>query len=174
MAATVEIHELNGAGQTATDKTAGSIRFKKTDNSTVDLNDLLSVPTSGTEYSMQKWLRMNVTGGSYTQISNPRFYTDGGNGYGTGCKLWAKTRRRLRHAGHPFDVRRSAAPLRRRYGRRLLLHLGQPARHGRSQCRAVHFDGLQGRLPGAGVRGRATASQGVKSAETLTLAWDEI
>ena len=91
MAATVEIHELNGAGQTATNKTAGSIRFKKTDDSTVDLNNVLSVPSSGTEYSMQKWLRMNVTGGSYTQITNPVFYTDGGNGFGTGCKLWAKT-----------------------------------------------------------------------------------
>ena len=90
MAATVEIHELNGGAETGTNKTGGSIRFKMADNATVDLADPINVPDSGTAYSMQKWLRMNVSG-TYTQISSPRFYTDGGNGFGSGCKMWVKT-----------------------------------------------------------------------------------
>ena len=51
MAATVQSHELNGA-EGGTDKTSGTIRFKLTDNATVDLVDPLSVPGSGTSYSM--------------------------------------------------------------------------------------------------------------------------
>ena len=84
MAATVQIREKNTAGQTATDKTSGTIRFKKADDATVDLNNPLVVPTSLTEYSYQKWLRMYVSGGTYTQISNLRLYSDGSSGYGSG------------------------------------------------------------------------------------------
>ena len=100
MAATVQIREKNGAGQTATDKTSGTIRFKKADDATVDLNNPLVVPTSLTEYSYQKWLRMYVSGGTYTQISNLRLYSDGSSGYGIGrcrgqspCRGKAATRR---------------------------------------------------------------------------------
>lgn len=89
MAATVQIRELNGAGETATDKTSGTIRFKLADNATVDLNNPLPVPTSQTTYSYEKWLRMYVSAGTYTQISNLRMATDGSSGYGTGIKLWA-------------------------------------------------------------------------------------
>lgn len=88
MAATVQIREKNGAGQTATDKTSATIRFKKADNATVDLNNPLVVPTSATEYSYQKWLRLHVASGTFTQISNLRAFTDGSSGYGTGVKLW--------------------------------------------------------------------------------------
>lgn len=88
MAATVQIRELNGAGETGTDKTSGTIRFKKADNSTVDLNDPLTVPTSNTEYSYEKWLRLYVSGGTYTQISNLRAYTDGSSGWTSGAKCW--------------------------------------------------------------------------------------
>lgn len=88
MPATVLIRELNGVGQTATDKTSGSIRFKKADNATVDLNNPLVVPTSLTEYSYEKWLRLYISAGSFTQVSNLRCYTDGSSGYGTGIKLW--------------------------------------------------------------------------------------
>lgn len=90
MAATVQIREKNGAGQTATDKTSGTIRFKKADDATIDLSDPLVVPSAATEYSYQKWLRLHIAGGSYTQISNLRAYSDGASGYGSGVKLWAK------------------------------------------------------------------------------------
>lgn len=92
MPATVLIREKNGAGQTATDKTSGTIRFKKADNATVDLNNPLVVPTSLTEYSYEKWLRLHISAGSFTQVSNLRAYTDGSSGYGTGIKLWVLPR----------------------------------------------------------------------------------
>lgn len=90
MAATVQLIEKNGAGGTPTDKTGGSIRFKNADNSTVDLNNPMVKPASGSDWSFQKWLRMNVTGGTYTQITNVKAYTDGSSGMGAGVNLWAK------------------------------------------------------------------------------------
>ena len=90
MPATVQIVEKNGAGGTATDKTSGTIRFKKADNATVDLNNPLVKPGAGSDWSFEKWLRLNVTSGSYTQITNIRSYSDGANGLGTGVSLWAK------------------------------------------------------------------------------------
>lgn len=90
MAATVQIIEKNGAGPTTTDKTGGNVRLKKADNSTVDLANPLVKPASGSDWSFEKWLRLNITGGSYTQITNVRAYTDGSSGLGTGVNLWAK------------------------------------------------------------------------------------
>lgn len=88
MPATMTIVEANGAGQTLTDKTSGTIRYKKADNATVDLNNPLVVPTAATEYSFPKYLRMRITAGTFTEVSNLRCYTDGSSGYGTGIKLW--------------------------------------------------------------------------------------
>ena len=90
MAATVAIMELNGAGATETDKTSGTVRFKNADDSTVDLVNPMVKPTSGTDYSFEKWLRFKVTGGSYSQITNVKAYSDGANGMGTGVGLYAK------------------------------------------------------------------------------------
>lgn len=78
MAATVKIYEHNGASGTQTDKTSGTIRFKNADDATVDLNNPLQIPSSGREYSYEKWLRLAASG-DYTQISNLRAYTDGSN-----------------------------------------------------------------------------------------------
>jgi len=88
MAATVKVQEKNGAGETATDKSSGTIRFKNADDATVDLNDPLVVPTSNREYSYEKWLRFNIASGTFTQITNIIAYTDGSNGFGTGINLW--------------------------------------------------------------------------------------
>jgi hypothetical protein len=90
MAATVQIIEKNGAGGTPTDKTSGSIRFKNADNATVDTGNPMVKPPSGTDFSFEKWLRLNVTGGTYTEISGLKLYSDGGNGLGTGVGLYAK------------------------------------------------------------------------------------
>jgi hypothetical protein len=89
MAATVIINEKNGAGETNTDKTTGTVRFKNADNATVDLNDPLVVPGAGQEYSFEKVLRLEVTDeGGMTQIDNLRAYSDGSNDFGTGIKVW--------------------------------------------------------------------------------------
>jgi hypothetical protein len=89
MAATVRIVQKNGAGATATDAASG-IRFKNADNSTVDLNNPMVKPTSGSDFSYEKWLRLEVTGGTYSQITNIKAYSDGTNSLGTGILLWAK------------------------------------------------------------------------------------
>lgn len=89
MAANVIINERNGAAPGAkTDKTAGTVRFKSADNALVDLNNPLIVPSSGQEYSFEKWLRLEIAGGAFTQISNLRAYTDGANSFGVGVKAW--------------------------------------------------------------------------------------
>lgn len=90
MPATVQLVEKNGAGGDATDKTSGTIRFKKADNATVDFANPLSVPPSGTDWSFEKWLRLNVTGAPDGQITNVRAYSDGSNGLGTGRTVYAK------------------------------------------------------------------------------------
>ena len=91
MAADIAIIELNGASATPTDKTSGTVRFKKADDATVDLNDPLVVPSSNTEYSYLKVLRLRDNGDAYTQISNIRAYTDGSAVWQAGVKAWAAT-----------------------------------------------------------------------------------
>lgn len=88
MAATVLIRELNGPSQTATDKSSATIRYRMSDSPTVDLNNAIIVPVAQTAYSYEKFHRLYVSGGTYTQITDLAAYTDGGNGYGAGVKLW--------------------------------------------------------------------------------------
>jgi len=85
MAATVDIRENNGVGETATTKTSGTIRFKNADNATVDLNNPIVRPGSGSVRSYEKWLRLRIgSTGPTGSITSPRAYSDGANGFGTG------------------------------------------------------------------------------------------
>jgi len=91
MAATVQVREKNGAGETPTQKDGGTVRFKNADDATVDLNNPLIIPTSNTEYSYEKVLRMYIGGtGPSSQITNLEFYMDGAKGWSAGKKLWAR------------------------------------------------------------------------------------
>ena len=90
MVATVLINEKNGAGQTATNKTSGTVRMKNADNSTVDTVNPMVIPVSGSDWSFEKWFRLNISVAPAVNIANPKFYTDGANGFGTGVLLWAK------------------------------------------------------------------------------------
>lgn len=77
------------AGEVAIDKTSGTIRFKNADNPTVDTNDPLVIPTSNTEYSYEKWLKLRITATAPdTEITNVEFYMDGAKGWQAGVKLW--------------------------------------------------------------------------------------
>ncbi|UCC92563.1 MAG: hypothetical protein JSW25_07815 [Thermoplasmata archaeon] len=90
MAATVNVREKNGTGETPTNKDGGTVRFKNADNATVDLNNPLIVPTSNREYSYEKWLRFYIGAtGPSSQITNLEFYMDGSKGWQAGVKLWA-------------------------------------------------------------------------------------
>lgn len=90
MVAIVQIREETGATPTYTDKTAGTIRMKMADDATVDANDPLVIPATNQNYTYEKWLRLYIGAtGPDNNITNPKFYTDGSNDYGTGVKLWA-------------------------------------------------------------------------------------
>jgi hypothetical protein len=91
MAATVIINEWTN-GTTFTDKTSGTVRFKNANDATVDLVNPLIIPTSGQEYSFEKYLRLQITdAGGFTQLDNLRSYSDAANGFGTGVKMWYGT-----------------------------------------------------------------------------------
>jgi hypothetical protein len=90
VAATVNVREKNGTGETPTNKDGGTVRFKNADNATVDLINPLVVPTSNREYSYEKVLRMYIGAtGPSSQITNLEFYMDGTKGWQAGVKLWA-------------------------------------------------------------------------------------
>jgi len=86
MAATVEIHEMS-ALSTGVDKTGDTIRMKSADENTVDNNNRLQIPGSGSNYSYTKQLRAYVAVDPTTDLTNLEAYSDGNNGYGTGIGL---------------------------------------------------------------------------------------
>jgi hypothetical protein len=91
MVATVTIGEKNGVSGTYTNKTSDVVRMKNADNATVDPNNPMVIPGSGSDWSYEKWLRLKIGAtGPSVQITNLKFYTDGTNGFGTGVSLWAK------------------------------------------------------------------------------------
>ena len=163
MAATVQIVEKNGAGGTQTDKTGGTVRFKNADNSTVDLLNPMVKPPSGSDWSFEKWLRLNITGGSYTQITNVKAYTDGSSGLGTGVNLWGKA---VTTYASPAEATASTG-----YANMFTYTSGSALSLG------------AGPFTGTGEKGdhlvmmlevQSTASGGLTASETLTIAWDEI
>lgn len=91
MVATVLIREKNGAGETATDKTSGTIRFKNADNATVDTVNPMVIPGAGSDFSYEKYLRANISVAPATEITNLQAYSDGTSGFGTGVNTWYKT-----------------------------------------------------------------------------------
>lgn len=163
MAATVQIIEKNGAGGTPTDKTSGTIRFKNADNSTVDLVNPMVKPPSGSDWSFEKWLRMNVSGGTYTQITNAKVYSDGSSGLGTGVNIWAKAvttyatpAEATASTGYAnFFTYTSGAAL--SLGAGPFTSTGEKGDHAVLMCEVT-----------------SAAAGGLTATETLTLAWDEI
>lgn len=85
MAATVQIHEMTAAAA-GVDKTSGTIRFKAANDTNVDTNDRLQIPTGATIYSYTKHARFYFSTGPSVDIQNLRCYTDGG-GFGTGIAV---------------------------------------------------------------------------------------
>jgi hypothetical protein len=163
MPATVQIIEKNGAGGTATDKTGGTVRLKKADNSTVDLVNPLVKPGAGSDWSFQKWLRLNVTGGTYSQITAIRAYTDGSSGLGTGINLWAKAT-----ATYTTPIQETVNT---GYANAFTYTSGAPLSLG------------AGPFTGTGEKGdhlqlaaevTSAAAGGLTPSETLTFEWDEI
>ena len=163
MAATVQIVEKNGAGGTTTDKTSGTVRFKNADNSTVDLLNPMVKPPTGSDFSFEKWLRLNVTGGSYSQITNVRAYMDGANGFGTGVLLWAKAVANYATPAEATATTGYTNAFTYTSGSPLTLGAGPFTSTGEKADHLVMMMEVQ-----------STASGGLTPSETLTIAWDEI
>lgn len=163
MAATVQIIEKNGAGGAQTDKTGGNIRFKKADNATVDLLNPMVKPASGSDWSFEKWLRLLVTGGAYTQISTIRAYTDGVSGFGAGISLWAKA---VGAYATPALATSSAG-----YANAFGYTSGAPLSLGAGPYTGT---GEIGNHLVMALEVQSTAAGGLTSNETLSIGWDEI
>lgn len=163
MAATVQILEKNGAGPTTTDKTGGNIRMKKADNSTVDLVNPLVKPPSGSDWSFEKWLRLNVTGGSYSQMSNLKAYFDGSSGLGTGVNLWAKAVSTYATPTQGASSSGYANAFTYTSGAPLSLGAGPYTSTGEKGDHLVLLAEVQ-----------STAAGGLTASETVTFGWDEI
>ena len=85
IAATVLIRRLTSTGPTATDITSINTRANAADShSTADTSSPITIPSSGTNYSYWVVTRLDCTVLPATSISNLKWYTDGGNGLGTG------------------------------------------------------------------------------------------
>jgi hypothetical protein len=163
MPATVQIVEKNGAGGTTTDKTSGTVRFKNADNSTVDLVNPMVKPPSGSDFSFEKWLRLNVTGGTYSQITNIKAYMDGANGFGTGVLLWAKAVASYATPAEATATTGYTNAFTYTSGAALSLGAGPFTSTGEKGDHLVMMMEVQ-----------STASGGLTPTETLTMAWDEI
>lgn len=162
MVATVIINEKNGAGETNTDKTSGTIRFKNADDALVDTGNPMVVPASGSDWSFQKWLRLNFTG-TFTEITNLKFYTDGANGFGTGVNAWAKT-----EATYATPAEETAST---GYADAFSYTSGSPLSLGAGPYTSP---GDNGSFLKMALEVLNTAVQGALTGETITFAWDEI
>ena len=163
MAATVQIIEKNGAGGTPTDKTSGQIRFKNADNATVDTANPMVKPGTGTDYSFEKWLRLNVSGGTYTEITNIKAYMDGANGLGTGVTLYAKA---VASYATPAEATGTAG-----YTDAFTYTSGSPLSLGAGPYSST---GEKGDHLVMMLAVGTSASGGITSSETLTISYDEI
>ena len=163
MAATVQIIEKNGAGGTPTDKTSGQIRFKNADNATVDTANPMVKPGAGVDYSFEKWLRLNVTGGTYTEITNIKAYMDGANGLGTGVTLYAKA---VTAYSTPAEATGTAG-----YTDAFTYTSGSPLSLGAGPYTST---GEKGDHLVMMLAVGTTASGGITSSEVLTFSYDEI
>ena len=86
MAADVQIHEMT-ATAAGVNKTSSTVRFKSADETSVDSNNRLQVPSSGTNYSYTKQVRFYFNSAPATSITNLECYTDGSNTFGTGVLI---------------------------------------------------------------------------------------
>ena len=163
MAATVQIIEKNGAGGTGTDKTSGTIRFKNADDATVNTSNPMTKPGAGTDYSYEKWVRFNVTGGTYTEITGIKAYCDGSVSFGTGVAVYAKAVTAYSTPAEATSVSGYTDISTYTSGSPLTLGAGPYTSTGEKGDHLVMIMTVG-----------TSASGGLTPTETLTIAWDEI
>lgn len=172
MAATIQIHEMTTDENTGVNKTSSTVRFKavaSTTSTTADTSDPLVIPGAGSVYSYAKKLRPYMEAPPNTNVSNIRWYTDGANGFGTGVTVTAK------NLGTTFGTH---------YNTQMS---GGSDLFGYTSGSPLNGDGTDtgpfvpaddntyiGDIIELQMAVASTASNGALSAETLTLAYDEI
>ena len=75
-----------------------NLRFKTADDATIDSVNPIPIPTTGSNFSFWKQIYLEVTGGTFTQIDNVQFYTDGG-GFGTGISTFVGDQMPVKNSG---------------------------------------------------------------------------
>jgi len=107
VAATVSIYfDFGGTdGSPATEQDVDALgppnlRFKVADDATIDTNDPIPIPGSGTGYSYWKQIYLYCDNPDGNSIDNLRFYSDGTNSFGTGVDL---------KVGGQFPIKNAAA-----------------------------------------------------------------
>ena len=168
MAAVIQIHEMS-ALTTGVDKTNGTVRFKDADDATVDANNPLQVPAADSIYSYTKKIRAYMEAPPDTSVSNLRWYTDGTNSFGTGISVnvknlgntWGANYKTAMSGGADLFGKTSASPL------------------DGDGTNAGPFDSDDdnayiGDLIELQMAVASTAANGTLTAETLTLAFDEV
>ncbi len=83
MVASVGIYEITGTAANPTYTQLTSSRYSLSDNIAPGLNNPVPIPTTGFNYSFWKHHVLNFTG-TFTQINNIRWYTDGAIGWNLG------------------------------------------------------------------------------------------
>ena len=91
MAASVKIYKLTGANSaiTSTNVTSGSLRAGTSDEATSP--SAIPVPTSGSNFSYWINTQLSASVAPDTALNNIKWYTDGGNGFGTGITAIVST-----------------------------------------------------------------------------------
>lgn len=169
MAATIQIREKNTALETNTDKTSGTIRFKAADNASADLADPIVRLGSGTAFSYEKMLQLFMSVAPSGAITSPRAFSDGTNNLGTGIDLYAGVISDFRtpvvtdSADATTDFFSYTSP-----SSVLDLDTNNPGPFDNSDVGLDFADVLVMQADVAD-----TASPGLTSAETLTIAYDE-
>lgn len=170
MTADIDIYEMT-ASDAGTNKTASTVRFKLSDNTTLDSNDPLTIP-SGVDPTRSYWkqLRMYCASAPDTKIDNLQFYSDGSNDFGTGVSVNASNRGPT--PGNDID---SNATSELPDGTDLFsLTSGAPL-----NIDAIHTDdvtatGFFGDVVALQMEVASSAGSGALSAETITWSYDEI
>jgi len=101
MVATVAVYVDTGVTPTATDTTSlgpPNIRFKTADDAVIDANNPIPIPTGSPNRSFWKHIFLRCTGGTFTQIDNIKFFTDG-TGFGTGITVYVGNETPTKNSG---------------------------------------------------------------------------
>ena len=172
MPATIQIYELTTNATTGVDKTSGTVRFKNvasTTSTAADASDPIPIPAAGSNYSYVKKLRAYMSVAPDTSVSNLEWYMAAGNTLGTGITMTAK------NIGTTFGTHYQTLMA---DGADLFSYLTGARLNGDGTDTGPFLpaDNIShiGDIIELQMAVASTASSGAKTAQTLTLSYDEV